>query len=165
MGGPSCGTVLSAQKEESMTPNEPLTAEMFQSQLRALLPNAKAGAEPIWADFAQDCVKELRYYVDSVEEPDEIALSRWYDTFLSSFILLKRNFGEDVATFICDLSLDDQCLFPCEMERAGQDVKDGGNVDTLFELMEDGLLEAPEFVFPKLRDVAPEMMPGMTPQL
>ena len=105
------------------------------------------------------------YYVVCVEEPDEISVSRWYDTFLASFILLKRNFGEDVATFICNLSLDDQCLFPCEMERAGQDVKDGGNVDTLFELMEDGLLEAPEFVFPKLRDVAPEMMPGMTPQL
>ncbi len=147
-----------------MTLNESLTGEMFQSQLRALLPNAKTGAEPIWADFAQICVKQ-KYYVDSVEEPDETALSRWYDTFLASFILLKRNFGEDVATFICDLSLDDRCLFPCEMERAGQDVKDGGNVDTLFELMEDGLLEAPEFVFPKLRDVAPEMMPGMAPQL
>ena len=145
-----------------MTCNEPLTEEMFQSQLRTLLPNTKAGAEPIWADFARNCVKH-KYYVDSVEDPDEIALSRWYDTFLASFVLLKRNFGEDAATFICDLSLNDQCLFPCEMERAGRDVKDGGNADTLLELMEDGLLDAPEFVFPKLRDVAPEMMPGMAP--
>ena len=148
-----------------MTINEPLTKEMFQHQLRTLLPNAKAGAEPLWAEFAQDCVKQLGYYVDSVKEPDETALSRWYDTFLASFILLKRNFGESVATFICDLSLNDQCLFPCEMERAGQEVRDGGNEVTLFELMEDSLLEAPKFVFPKLRDVAPEMMPGMTPQL
>lgn len=136
-----------------------LTKEMFQEQLRSLLPKIKAGAEIPWTDFAQDCVKD-KYYVDSMEEQDETALSRWHDTLLACFVLLKRNFGEDTATFICDLGLNNQCLFPCEMERAGQAVKDGGDADTLFNLMEAGLLQAKEEVFPKLRDVAPEWMPG-----
>ena len=147
-----------------MTPDELLmTKEMFLDRLRALLPTAKEGAEGPWADFARDCVKQ-KYYVDSVTEPDETALSRWYDTFLAGFVLLKRNFGEDTATFICDLSLDGQCLFPCEMDRAAQAVKDGGDADTVFQLMEDGLLQAPEEVFPKLRDVAPELLPGTASQ-
>ncbi|MDE6996493.1 MAG: hypothetical protein K2P04_01265, partial [Oscillospiraceae bacterium] len=54
------------------------------------------------------------------------------------------------------LSLDRQCLYPYEMERAGQELRDGGDADTLFQLMEEGMLEAPECVFPKLRDVTPE---------
>ena len=100
-----------------MTSEKLLTTELFQKQLRVLLPETAEGAEEIWADFARDCVKQ-KYYVDSVTESDETALSRWYDTFLSGFVLLTRNFGEDTATFICDLSLDGQCLFPCEMDRA-----------------------------------------------
>lgn len=146
-----------------MTPEKLLTTEVFQKQLRVLLPETAEGAEEIWADFARDCVKQ-KYYVDSVAEPDEAALSRWYDTFLAGFVLLKRNFGEDTATFICDLSLDGQCLFPCEMDRAAQAVTDGGDADTVFQLMEDGLLQAQEEVFPKLRDVAPELLPGTASQ-
>ena len=146
-----------------MTSEKLLTTELFQKQLRVLLPETAEGAEEIWADFARDCVKQ-KYYVDSVTESDETALSRWYDTFLAGFVLLKRNFGEDTATFICDLSLDGQCLFPCEMDRAAQAVKDGGDADTVFQLMEDGLLQAQEEVFPKLRDVAPELLPGTASQ-
>ena len=146
-----------------MTSEKLLTTELFQKQLRVLLPETAEGAEEIWADFARDCVKQ-KYYVDSVAEPDETALSRWYDTFLAGFVLLKRNFGEDTATFICDLSLDGQCLFPCEMDCAAQAVKDGGDADTVFQLMEDGLLQAQEEVFPKLRDVAPELLPGTASQ-
>ena len=46
--------------------NERLTKNAFQSQLRALLPGAKSGAEEIWADFARECV-EMKQYVDCIE--------------------------------------------------------------------------------------------------
>ena len=148
--------------------NERLTKNAFQSQLRALLPGAKSGAEEIWADFARECV-EMKQYVDCIEEPDEAARSRWYDTLLAGFVLLKRDFGEDTATEICNLSLDDQCLYPYEMQRAGQDLHDGGNADTLFRLMEEGRLASSPPSFPKLRDIAPQMLsepaPEMTSQL
>ncbi len=147
-----------------MTEENMLTKEIFQNRLRALLPEAKAGAEAVWADFAQDCVK-MKQYVDFTPEPDEIAVSRWYDTLLASFTLLKRDFGEEVAASVCDLSLSDQCLYPYEMERAGQELRDGGNADTLFDLMEEGLLDAPQPVFPKLRDVLPGQGPQITTQL
>jgi hypothetical protein len=150
--------------KEEITIEERLTKEMFLKQLRSLLPETKAGAEDGWAEFAHECV-EMKHYVDCIEEPDDAARSRWYDTLLASFILLKRDFGRDVAARICNLSLDQQCLYPYEMERAGQDLRDGGNVDTLFQLMEDGPLEAPEHVFPKLQDTAPKLIPGMIPSL
>ena len=55
------------------------------------------------------------------------------------------------------------------MQRAGQDLRDGGNVDTLFRLMEEGRLAASPPTFPKLRDTAPELLPKpaleMMPQL
>lgn len=144
-----------------------LTQESFQNELRALLPSAKAGAENIWADFARECV-EMKQYVDFREEAEDSARSRWYDTLLAGFVLLKRDCGEEVAAQICDLSLDNQCLYPYEMERAGQELKNGGNADTLLRLMEEGLLDAPTPVFPKLKDVlasAPVQELEMTSQL
>ena len=51
------------------------------------------------------------------------------------------------------------------MQRAGQDLLEGGNVDTLFRLMvEDRLASSPPS-FPKLRDVMPQTALDMTPQL
>ena len=146
-----------------MTTEDMLTKEVFQDQLRSLLPDAKTGAEEIWADFVRECV-EAKQYVDFKPEPDEIAASMWYDTLLASFILLKRDFGEEAAESVCNLSLSNQCLYPYEMERAGQELRDGGNADTLFQLMEEGLLESSPPVFPKLRDVTSEQGPQMTAQ-
>lgn len=147
-----------------ITINELLTKGAFQDLLRTLLPNAAAGAEEVWADFARECVQEGQY-VDSVPELEETALSRWYDTLLASFVLLKRDCGGDVAAAICGMSLDDRCLYPYEMERAGLELKEGGNVDSLFQLMAEGLLEAPVPVFPKLRDVAPHLLPQNRPEM
>lgn len=139
--------------------SENLTKDLFQNQLRTLLPSAKAGAEDIWACFARECV-EMEQYVDFTPEPDETALGRWYDTLLASFILLQQDFGEDVATSVCNLSV---CLYPYEMERAGRELKDGGNADSILRLMEEGKLDAPTPVFPKLRDVAPHLVPEQKP--
>ncbi len=148
--------------------SEKLTRDLFQSHLRSLLPDAAAGAEEIWADFARECV-EMKQYADFAEEPDETALCRWHDTLLAGFVLLRQNFGEEIATAVCNLSLDRLCLYPFEMENAAQELKGGGNVDSLFRLMEEGMLEAPRPVFPKLQDVAPHMVseqgPEMTSQL
>ena len=145
-----------------------MTKDVFQSQLRALLPGTKAGAEEIWADFARECV-EMKQYVDFTPEPDETARSRWYDTLLAGFVLLKQDFGEEVATAICDLSLTNQCLYPYEMERAGLELKEGGDTDDILLIMEEGKLESSTSVFLKLRDVAPQLVleqgPEMTTQL
>ena len=143
--------------EGVITISEILTKSAFQDLLRTLLPNAAAGAEEIWADFARECV-QAGQYVDFVPEPEETALGRWYDTLLASFVLLKQDCGGDVAASICGMSLDDRCLYPYEMERAGLELKEGGNVDALFQLMMEGTLEAPVPVFPKLRDTAPQML-------
>ena len=144
--------------------NENLTKEWFQDQLRALLPGTKAGTEEIWVDFARECV-ESKQYVDFTPEPDETAQSRWYDTLLASFVLLKRDFGEEVATAICDLSLTNQCLYPCEMERAGLELKEGGDADDILQLMEEGKLESLPLIFPKLRDTAPHLVPKQGPEM
>ena len=144
--------------------SEILTKDVFQSQLRALLPGTKAGAEEIWADFARECVK-MKQYVDFTPEPDETARSRWYDTLLAGFVLLKQDFGEEAATAVCDLSLTNQCLSPYEMERAGLELKEGGDADDILQLMEEGKLEAPTPVFPKLRDVAPQLVPEQGPEM
>lgn len=144
--------------------NEKLTKELFQNNLRSLLPDAGTGAEEIWADFARECV-EMKQYVDFIEEPDEVALCRWHDTLLAGFVLLRQNFGEGIATAVCNLSLDHLCLYPFEMENAAQELKAGGNVDSLLRLIEEGLLDAPTPVFPKLQDVAPHLVPEQGPKM
>ena len=53
----------------------------------------------------------MKQYVDFMPEPDELAVSRWHDTLLAGFVLLKQDFGEEAATAICDLSLTNHCLY------------------------------------------------------
>ena len=70
-----------------------------------------------------------------------------------------------MATAICDLSLTNQCLYPCEMERAGLELKEGGDADDILQLMEEGKLESSPTAFPKLRDTAPHLVPKQGPEM
>lgn len=109
----------------------------------------------MWEYFARECV-EMKHYVKFIKEPGPIAINRWYDTLLASFILVKDYYGQDTATTICQLSMDRCCLYPYEMERAAEEIQTGATPDRILWLMEEGLLELEGVpAFPLLADVLP----------
>lgn len=131
---------------------KPLDRKRFQVALPTLLPDTKEGSTPIWADFARERVEQGQY-VDFIEEPDETALCRWHETLLASLFLLAREYDQETAAKVCDLSLASCCLYPYEMERAAEELRKGTSSDTLVKLMQDGELEADTAKFPTLREV------------
>ncbi len=149
---------------QKLSDGKPLDRELFLYGLHMLLPDAKDGAAEAWADFARECVS-MKQYVNSMAEPDEAAVCRWHDTILAGFVLLTKRFGWDTATKVCDLGLDNCCLYPYEMERTAEELRDGVRLDDLVQLMNDGKLEADEAVFPTLRKVLDDMDPSPSPQL
>lgn len=132
-----------------------LDRDTFQKSMALLLPQADGAAIAKWADFAQECV-DMGHYVDFVEGPGPAALSRWFDTMLAGFIQLGEQFGPETAAQVCALSLNRCVLYPWEMGRAAEEIQKGSGPDTISELMLAGELEAPEPVFPKLREVLPD---------
>ncbi len=149
---------------QNLSDGKPLDRELFLYGLHMLLPDAKDGAAEAWADFARECVS-MKQYVNSMAEPDEAAVCRWHDTILAGFVLLTKRLGWDIATKVCDLGLDNCCLYPYEMERAAEALQDGARLDDLVQLMNDGKLEADKPVFPALLDVLNGMAPSQDAQL
>ena len=129
-----------------------LDQRIFQDNMALLLPDATPDAISKWADFAQECV-DMKHYVDFKEEPEPVALSRWFDTILAGFVKLTEQFGQETTTQVCALSLSSCALYPYEMELTAEEVQKGTNAETIHDLMIDGMLEAPYPDFPKLREV------------
>lgn len=130
----------------------PLDRVRFQLNLAVLLPEAKAGAASVWADFAWERVDQGQY-VNFTKEPDEKALCRWHETLLAGLCLLSSQYNQETAAKVCDLSLEQCCLYPYEMERAAEELRKGASPDTLVKLMQDGELKADTAKFPTLREV------------
>lgn len=137
---------------QSLAEGALLDQDTFQKSMALLLPEAEEAAISKWADFVQDCV-DMGQYVDFVEEEGPAALSRWYDTMLAGFVKLSEQFGQESAVRVCELGLNNCVLYPYEMERAAEEVRKGSSAETILNLMIEGKLEAPDPVFPKLREV------------
>lgn len=129
-----------------------LDQDTFQKSMTLLLPEAKEDAISVYVKFAQERV-EMNQFVSFIEEPEPVALSRWFDTTLASFVQLTEQFGKETATQVCNLSVDGCAFYPYEMEGAARQVQKGTGVDAIRGMMLDGLLEAPVPVFPKLQEV------------
>jgi len=141
-----------------------LDRERFLHGLRMLLSDTKDGAAEAWAEFAGECVS-MKQYVDFTAEPDEVAVCRWHDTILAGFVLLTERFGKDTAAKVCDLGMDNCCLYPWEMERAAEEMHKGTSVQDISCLVLDEGLEAKKPEFPKLQMVLDGMAPSQDTHL
>lgn len=150
------------QLRQQLADGVPLDRDAFLHNMALLLPSADPDAISQWADFAQESV-DMGQYVDFVEEPEPVALNRWHDSMLAGFVLLAEQFSEETAAQVCGLSLNHCTLYPYELECAAQEVQKGTDLDGIFNLMFEGHLEAPEPVFPKLKEVLAHE-PGQKPQ-
>ena len=130
-----------------------------------MFPSAEESAIQPWVEFVADITANGQY-VDFREEPDlETAKANWYDTLLAGFYSLKATHGEDIAARTLELGREGLCLYPYELEKAAERLSQGASIETLGQLMRDGMLESETVEFPKLRDVLAEGSPAQGPQM
>ena len=150
---------------QKITDGNTLNQELFRKTMTAMLPSAKEGAVQPWIDFAAE-ITESGQFVDFQEESDlGIAQSRWYDTLLAGFYLVKAKFGEETAAKVLELGMECLCLYPYELEGTAEELRQGTNLEKMGDLMRDGMLESEGPLFPKLRDVLVGDTPEQSPQM
>ena len=147
------------------TEGNPLDEVMFQHAMTAMFPSVKESTIQPWVDFVTE-ITVSGQYVDFREEPDlKTARAHWYDTLLAGFYRLKATHGEDIAAQTLELGHEGLCLYPYELEKAAERLSQGVSIETLGQLMRDGMLESETVEFPKLRDVLAADSPAQGPQM
>ena len=150
---------------QQIAEGNPPDQDLFRRTKTTMLPSAKEGAVEPWIAFIAE-ITESGQFVDFQEESDlGAAQSRWYDTLLAGFFQLKTKFGEANAAKVLELGLEGLCLYPYELEKAAEELRQGTGFERLCELMRDGLLESEGNLFPKLREVLAEETPAQNPRM
>ena len=107
-----------------------------------------------WADFAEEN-EASGQYVDFRKGTDkDVDMSRWYDTLIAGFFKINVEYGNAVAKKVFELADGAACLYPYEMERAAESIRNGGGPQEIVKAIEYGTLsnDVRPF-FPKMRDV------------
>ncbi len=126
-----------------------ISRELFTQALKVFI-DCKEEAIPIWINFAVECV-EQEQYVDFFQEPDKYtAINRWLETLLAVLLQVKVEFGEQIASMLCNLALENECLYPYEMLPAAEHYISSGNFNKISDLIQSGELEPASAFFPKL---------------
>lgn len=126
-----------------------ISKELF-SQAVPVFIDCKPEAIPIWINFATECV-ELGQYVDFSQESDKsMAINRWLETLLAGLLQIKAEFGEQIASKICNLALKNECIYPYEMPLTAGYLQKNDNPEEIRGLIQSGELEAASAFFPKL---------------
>lgn len=150
---------------QKITDGNTLDQELFRKTMTAMLPSAKEGAVQPWIKFIAEITKR-GYFVDFQEEPYlDVAMSHWYDTLLAGFYQIKAKFGEETAAKVLEFGMERLCLYPYELEKAAEELRQGTDLETMSALMRDDLLESEGTLFPKLRDVLDGNAPEQSPQM
>lgn len=126
--------------------------EPFINAVRSLLPNCTNEALSIWIEFAGECVDNGQY-VDFIPEADRTAaIEKWLGSIYAGLYGVKREFGESIASQICNLSLI-SCLYPGEMKSAAAYLQRGVDIKEVTGLINSGALEGESPFYPRLEDV------------
>lgn len=85
------------------------------------------------------------------------AIEKWLDCIYAGIYFVKKEFGEDTASQICNLSLSKSCIYPYEMKLAAEHIQNGGDISKISELSVDGMLDGPPPFFPRIEDAIDDM--------
>ncbi len=131
---------------------KPMNKESFIKAVHDLLPACTDKAISTWVDFASECV-DMNQFVDFVPEVDKtLAIEKWLGSIYAGFYGVKKEFGEDGASQICNLSLIRSCLYPGEMKTAAAYLQSGLDAKEVTALINSGALEEDYPSSPRLED-------------
>lgn len=126
-----------------------VSKELFSQAVAAFM-GCEPEAIPIWINFASECVEHEQYVDFSQKSDKSTEINRWLETLLAGLLQIKVEFGERIASEICNLALKNECLYPYEMPLAAEHIKNNDNPQKIGELIQSGELEDTSIFFPKL---------------
>lgn len=131
--------------------------EKFISALTELAPGCTQEMAETWVRFATDNVVDAEQFVDFAEgnpAENEAAIEDWLASIYAGIGLIKQRFGADIALQVASLAAIPCCLYPHEMFAAAKYFADGGTLESIPDMVEEGSLdnidEAQWPMFPKI---------------
>ena len=130
----------SIQKGEMMqTSFFGITQDTFVRELQEQFSCSEQAASR-WIQFAEECVKESQYVEFQQITNGAAEKNRWMEATLAGLIHVRNTIGLDAAQKVCELASVPQCLYPFEMIEAAKCLQNGGSLEDIVELIENGTI-------------------------
>lgn len=112
----------------------------FENSLAELVPECSKQSIQGWVTFAEDNVERGQDINLEIIADKNAAVEAWLDAIYIGLCRVKVNHGLKPAEQICSLSMT-HSLYPYEMMRAGEFLKNGGNIAEVPLRSGDGLFD------------------------
>ena len=117
---------------------------IFVEKFHELLPECQPGAAQPWCDFAVERVDQQQYVHFKAAESQEASIAGWLEVLYEGLRQTKETFGPELAAKVGDLSMAHCCLYPGEMPRAAECLRDGNGVQEIMAKIESGEIDCPD---------------------
>lgn len=121
-----------------------MNQNIFVEKFHALLPECQPGAAQPWCDFAVERVDQQQYVHFKAAESREASIAGWLDVLYEGLRQTKETFGPELAAKVGDLSMAHCCLYPGEMPRAAECLRDGNGAQEIMAKIESGEIDCPD---------------------
>ena len=115
--------------------------DIFVKNFHALLPECQSEAAQPWCDFAVECVDQQQYVHFKAAESREASIASWLDVLYEGLRQIRETFGPELAAKVATLGLDHCCLYPGEMPRAAECLREGDGVQEIMAKIESGEID------------------------
>ena len=108
-----------------------------------------------YENFFDDIVKGSEQYVDFERIGDEeTEKHRWFETTYASLCKIREVYGDEICKTIAESVTDNTFLYPYEMNKAAEYLKNGGHAEDFGDMIQEGILVDDTWGFPKISDLA-----------
>lgn len=115
--------------------------DIFIKKFHTLLPECQPEAAQPWCDFAVERVDQQQYVHFKAAESQEASIASWLDVLYEGLRQTRETFGPELAAKVASLGLDHCCLYPGEMLRAAECLREGNGAQEIMAKIESGEID------------------------
>ena len=113
-----------------------ISMDLFRYLLGDMTERAEEAASD-YEKFFDDIVKDSEQYVDFERVGDEeTEKHRWFETTYASLCKIREAYGDE----ICKTIAESVTLYPYEMNKAAEHLKNGGHAEDFVDMIQEGIL-------------------------
>lgn len=113
----------------------------FIEKFNELLPECPPEAAQPWCDFAAECVDQQQYVNFKAAGSRDESVAEWLDVLYEGLRQTKETFGPELAAKVAALGLEHCCLYPGEMPRAAECLREGDGAQEIMAKIESGEID------------------------
>ncbi len=124
-----------------------MNQKKFIEKFHVLLPECQPEAAQLWCDFASECVNQRQYVHFQAAENRDASIENWLEVLYEGLRQIKETFGAELAAKVGALSCEHCCLYPGEMPKAAECLRDGSNAQDILAKIESGKIDCADPFF------------------